>query len=225
MRTPTEGRTMRKQIQQILLLTVMTVGLSACAILNRDPRSGYAYDEVTSTGSLDLYQEKQAHVEADAREELGYGSRPLSDAERDSIETRIRLKRMESRLATKREKKQYYNVRSALRSDRERAYFLSLPTYEARDRWAQTRGLGNQEETYSDDVAKTIESNDIALGMSQKAVMQSWGDPDAVETAGNPIYGYERWKYNRYVTGNEGYQKEMRVVYFEGGRVVGWERP
>lgn len=207
-------------------LMMALLGLSACTLLSRDARSGYAGDDLdASAPPPDLYQQKRANVEAEAKEELGYGSRPMTDEERESVEARIRLKRMETRLATKREKKQYYNVRAGLRSDRERIYFLSLPTYEARERWAQTRGLGAKDEVYTDEVAKTIEGNDIALGMSQKAVMQSWGDPDAVEVAGNPLFGFERWKYNRYISGNEGYQKEMRLVYFEGGRVVGWERP
>jgi hypothetical protein len=209
---------------RLLLITAM-LGLSACAAISRSPNSGYSYDEYNQPERpMDLFEQKDASVESDAKEELGYGSRPLSDDERGAVESRVRLKRMEGKLETKREKKQYYGVRSALKSDRERIYFLSLPTYEARERWAQSRGLG-AEETYSDETAKVIESNDISLGMSQKAVMQSWGDPDAVEIAGNPLYGYERWKYNRYISGNEGYQKELRVVYFEGGRVVGWERP
>jgi hypothetical protein len=210
-----------------LVLVMACLGLSACAMLERNPRSGYYTEEARyeSTTTNDIYEQRQKNVENEAREELGMLGRGLGDDERSMVETRIRLKRAEQRLATRRDKKQYYNVRSALRSDRERLYFLSLPTYEARERWAQQRGLGAQDETYSDEVAKTIEGNDIALGMSQKAVMESWGDPDMVETAGNPLYGFERWKYNRYVSGNEGYQKELRVVYFEGGRVVGWERP
>lgn len=209
-----------------LILLIGFLGLSACAMFNRDPRSGYYESEETS-GSLasDIYAEKAKTIEGEAREELDLGNRPLSDEERLALENRLRLKRQEARLANRREKKQYYQLRSQLRSDRERMYFLSLPTYEARERWAANRGLSQKDETYSDEVAKVIESNDIALGMTQKAVTESWGDPDAVEVAGNPIYGYERWKYNRYVSGNEGYQKEMRVVYFEGGRVVGWERP
>ncbi len=209
------------------VLVISLLGLSACTSLTRNSRSGYAYDEYDSSSGPgpDLYQQKQMSVEEDAKEELGLGSRPMTDDERSAIENRIRLKRIEARLATKREKKQYYNVRAALRSDRERINFLSIPTYEARERWSQARGLVKADEVYTDEIAKTIESNDIALGMSQKAVMQSWGDPDAVEVAGNPIYGYERWRFNRYVSGGEGYQKEMRIVYFEGGQVVGWERP
>ncbi len=82
-----------------------------------------------------------------------------------------------------------------------------------RERWAPSRGLIAAKKPTPTIVRKTIESNDIALGMNQKAVTESWGDPDAVEVAGDPVYGFERWKYNRYVSGNDGYQKEMRIVY------------
>ncbi len=165
------------------------------------------------------------NVESEAREELGLLGRPLADSERRAVEDRIRLKRLESRLASKRERKQYFEVRASLQNDRERIAFLSLPTYEARARFAQTRGFGHESEATSEEVAKTIENNDIALGMSQKSVTESWGDPDIIESAGNAMYGFERWKYNRYISGDEGYKKELRVVYFEGGKVVGWERP
>jgi hypothetical protein len=68
-----------------------------------------------------------------------------------------------------------------------------------------------------------IEKNDVSVGMSQKAVTESWGDPDLVEVAGDPIYGNERWRYSRYISSNDGYNKQVRVIYFESGRVVGWE--
>ena len=208
------------------MIPLLMLGLSACAAIERNPRSGYQEDYTqASMAQTDIYQQRRETVESEAREELGMLGRGLGDDERAAVETRIRLKRQEGRLGTKREKKQYFNVRSALKSDRERLYFISLPTYEARERWAATRGLAQQDDVYSDEVAKTIETNDIALGMSQKAVMESWGDPDMVEVAGSQLYGFERWKYNRYISGHEGYQKELRVVYFEGGRVVGWERP
>lgn len=207
------------------VMLVSLLGLSACAMFERSGRSGYFSHEEESTTPVDLYQLKKQTVETEAREELDLLGRPLSDEERIALEGRIRLKRYESKLATQREKKQYYQIRAQLKSDRERMYFLSLPNYESRERWAMNRGLGQKDEAYTEDMAKTIETNDIALGMTQKAVTESWGDPDAVEVAGNAIYGYERWKYNRYVSGNDGYQKEMRIVYFEGGRVVGWERP
>jgi hypothetical protein len=204
----------------------MMLSLSACAIVERHPRSGYdSAGEGGSETDHDIYRMKALVSENEAREELGLMGRPLSENERTLVETRIRLKRQERRLSSRREKKQYFDLRSALRSDRERLAFLSLPTYEARERWASARGLKTSEESDSDDMTKAIESNDIALGMSSKAVTESWGDPDAVEVAGDPVYGFERWKYNRYVSGDEGYQKELRIVYFEGGRVVGWSGP
>ena len=207
-------------------IPLLCLGLSACALMDRSDRSGYAYDSSeTSSAPMDIYRSKAMDVENDAKEELGMLGRPLGDDERRAVETRIRLKRAEGRIATKREKKQYYEVRGHLKNDRERLAFLMLPTFEARNRFAQTRGFGNQTDGYPEDIAKTIEANDIALGMNQKAVTESWGDPDAVETAGNALYGFERWKYNRYVSGDEGYKKELRIVYFEAGRVVGWERP
>jgi len=207
-----------------LLLLVGFLGLSACAGLQRDSRTGYADDQETSIQVENIYKQKQANLINETREELGLQGRPLTDSERAAIEQRIRLKRAEARISTKREKKQYYQLRTALKNDRARLAFLTLPTFEARQRWAQSRGMGLNDEKYTDEMAQVIEANDIALGMSQKAVMESWGDPDAVETAGNELFGYERWRYNRYVSGNDGYQKEIRVVYFEGGQVVGWER-
>lgn len=68
-----------------------------------------------------------------------------------------------------------------------------------------------------------IETQDIAVGMPQDYVKRSWGDPMSVEVSGNPIYKNERWKYQKFVSAPEGYRKETRYVYFEGGRVVGWE--
>ncbi len=211
----------------MLLALIVTGGLSACGSLQRDAQSGYGMDHYQGLSGADSLYEQRAQKQAlDAREELGLAGRPLSDPEQRAVELRIKLTRLEGKLVTNREKKQYYNVRSGLGTDQDRIIFLSLPTFESRARWAQQRGLGlDSDEIFSEAIAKTIDANDIALGMSQKAVMQSWGDPDAVEVAGNALFGFERWKYNRYVSGDEGYQKEMRVVYFEGGRVVGWERP
>lgn len=207
---------------RIIALSATMLGLSACAVFERDPRTGYA-DTGYAAQVEDLYQERRQMKLNEVKEELGLEDKEMTDESRQAIEDRLRLKRLESKIGTRREKKQYFDMRSALKSDRERIYFLSLPTFEARQRWASARGIASQD-SFSDDVATIVEANDIALGMTQKAVVASWGDPDAVETAGNPMYGYERWKYNRYVSGNDGYQKELRIVYFEGGRVVGWER-
>ena len=204
------------------LIVAMVMGLSACASLfERDARSGYTYSGDATVN--DFYQERGHKAEADAREELGYNNRSLTDAERERLDERLRLHRMEEKLQSKRDRKQYYSVRNAMRGDRERINFLSLPNFEIKQKWLQTRGLLKEEENFPDSIARAIEANDIALGMTPKAVRESWGDPDLVETAGDPLYGYERWNYHRFIASNDGYQKELRSVFFEGGRVVGWE--
>ncbi len=209
-----------------LLILLPLLGLTACALLDRDPRSGYLDSgAIPGESARDLYVQRQKQNEMEAREELGLTSRTLSEDQASMVLNRMKLKRLEAGLKSESDKKQYFTVRSALGSDAERIRFLSLPGYESRARFVKARGLESPSEVVTPAHALLIETNDITLGMSQKAVTESWGDPDVVEIAGNPIYGYERWRYNRYVSGNEGYEKEQRVVYFEGGRVVGWERP
>ncbi len=68
-----------------------------------------------------------------------------------------------------------------------------------------------------------IANQDIFLGMSTRAVKASWGEPKLIEQAGNPSLGYQRWQYESYIPSVEGYVKELRIVYFENNRVVGWE--
>jgi hypothetical protein len=130
---------------------------------------------------------------------------------------------MESKLSTDRDKRQYYRIKGLMLDDKERAYYLALPTAEARERWAANRGFNAEQEGHSDETAALIEKNDVAVGMSQKAVLEAWGDPDIVEVAGNDVYCNERWRYSKYVSSNEGYQKVDKYLYFEACRLVGWE--
>lgn len=212
-------------IAYCLGVTVFISGLTACSFLQRHPESGYAdMDVETRWTSEKLLEEKRQYKENLAREEFGWSSsRPLSEAERQALEARLALHRLELQLQTDREKRQYYRYKGLMLNDQERIYFLRLPTVEARERWATGRGYNAEEDGYSDQIAEMIEKNDVTVGMSQKAVIESWGDPDIVEVAGNPIYGNERWRYSRYISSNEGYQKVDRYLYFEAGRLVGWE--
>jgi len=210
-------------IKLSLLLATLMLGLSACSLMQRSSDSGYYDSNEESKGVREFYSDRKAYEEDETRKELGLkNSIPLTEDDRSRLEARLALRRLESRLETNNEKRQYYKYKGLMRSDGERINFLRLPTMEARERFAQNRGL-RTDDAYSDAVASLIETQDIAVGMSQKAVMESWGDPDLVEVAGDPVFGNERWKYNHYASGNDGYQKEMRLVYFEAGRVVGWE--
>jgi outer membrane protein assembly factor BamE (lipoprotein component of BamABCDE complex) len=74
-----------------------------------------------------------------------------------------------------------------------------------------------------------VESNDIAsyyrpaerelpelfVGMKKDDVVRNWGRPARIEVAGDPSYQNERWAF--YFNG------KTKNVYFENGKVQGWE--
>lgn len=68
-----------------------------------------------------------------------------------------------------------------------------------------------------------VENQDIAIGMTQDLVRKAWGEPESIDVSGNRIYKNEKWKFSRTMTLGDGFKSEKRYVYFEGGRVVGWE--
>lgn len=63
---------------------------------------------------------------------------------------------------------------------------------------------------------------DVTLGMSSQQVYSVWGEPADIETAGDPRYGNQRWIYYLGLS-SPWSMRQARVVYFEQGRVVGWE--
>ncbi len=69
-------------------------------------------------------------------------------------------------------------------------------------------------------VRRAIQSQDLILGMSTSDVRFAWGEPRDVENAGHPRLGNQRWIYQTGLLGGLG---STRIVYFEGGKVVGWE--
>lgn len=200
--------------------------LSACTMLQRHPHSGYADYEISTTESNveQYYNDKKSYEKQQAMNELGVdSSRSLSENEAQKIHYRLRLKRLEDKLVTEKETKQYYGYKPMLRSDAERIHFLSIPTVGGRERYAQQLNLTKKFNDFDDNTLTLIEDNDIAIGMNQQAVRESWGDPDLVEVAGREVYGNQAWKYTKMVSSNDGYKKETRIIYFEAGRVVGWE--
>ena len=225
-RNSTPGTSLSIQFLPLRIFAVFAMtGLTACSLLQRHPESGYHYGDHSEHrwNSEKLEAENKAYQEALVREELGWEtSKPLSETEGQLLQERLTLKQLEQSIETLAEKKQYYRYKGVMENDKERIHFLRLPI-EAREGWATHRGYNAEEEGYSDEIAEVIENNDVAMGMSHKAVVESWGDPDAVEVAGNPIYGNQRWRYSRYISSNDGYQKVEKILYFESGRLVGWE--
>jgi hypothetical protein len=80
----------------------------------------------------------------------------------------------------------------------------------------------NEENDRQSRLLSAIAHQDIALGMDQSQVMDAWGSPRDVETAGSNSSGAERWLYYSGNSLNYGMDRP-RIVYFENGQVVGWE--
>jgi hypothetical protein len=156
--------------------------------------------------------------------ESGYRN---SDWKQDeSRETRPRktaLERAEQDLQGRFEREQYFKNRPYLKSDSERLEFLKLSSVEERERYLEKKGIDGSGSNNPPEIQSLIDINDITLGMTKQAVRDSWGEPELVEVAGNPLYGNERWHYDEQVSSAEGFRTEKRMVYFEAGKVVGWQ--
>ncbi len=214
----------------VYIFSVATIAsLSACALLERSPRSGYAsgsnYRSALVDEGLDYRDDRQAYFREQTVEEMGYANAPqLDESQQQALSMRMHLKEAERTIVGKKEREQYFRHKPLMQSDRERLEFLRIPTFEARNRWLAARGISAVNPHHPAEIQTLIEQNDVTLGMSRQAVRESWGEPELVEVAGNPIYGNERWKYLEEISSPEGYQTEARIIYFESGRVAGWEK-
>ncbi len=213
-------------LKYICLAALTITGLSACSSLdfNRSDESGYSENRATPSSAQEFYQSRRSQDWREARDELGISpNRELTENESAAINTRVELKAAEKTLRYDQEKRQYYSLKPFFHNDSERVAFLNLPSREARERWARSHNISTDESKFDGQTTGMIDINDVGRGMSRTAVKQSWGEPDAVEIAGNTIYGNERWKYTKQVSTDDGYKLETRIIYFESGRVVGWE--
>lgn len=210
-----------KKILILLSMTPIITGLTACSLLTSRPSE---YNSGLNESVQDYYKERKAYQYSKAREALGLNlNNEQSEKESTLLRDRVELNRLENRLLNSKEKNQYYTLKPYLESDFARIQFLKLPSIEARERWARQKGVSTNETKFDDSTTQLIEKNDVAQGMTRSAVEQSWGEPDLIEVAGNPIYGNERWRYTKLVPTEDGYKHEVRIIYFETARVVGWE--
>ena len=134
-----------------------------------------------------------------------------------------KIRELEKRLLTKQEKQMYSRLLPWFQDDEEKIAFLSQSSFEARQGWVQQSGILNRQTLVNSKYKKLIENQDIAIGMPNDLVKKSWGDPLQIEVSGNPLFKNEKWRYSRSVSSAEGFRQEKRIVYFENGKVVGWE--
>lgn len=208
-----------------LIIPITAVGLSACSMIqmDRSRSSGYAEGQDAASTVQDYYHQKRVSEVNGAKTELGLAdTAELADWQTAAVRTRLLLNRLEKAIPNEQDRRQYYALKPYFPSDRHRVEFLRLPTREARERYAAVRNIG-PETKFDNSTQKLIDDSDVAKGMSREAVKVSWGEPDAVETAGNPLHGNERWVYRKLMSTEDGYRQETRMIYFESGRVSGWE--
>ena len=79
-----------------------------------------------------------------------------------------------------------------------------------------------QREAEQDQESAAMRHGEIIPGMPMASVRSLWGDPVEVQFAGKPGLGHEKWTYFYGLSSNWG-MGTSRDVYFEDGRVVGWE--
>lgn len=207
---------------RVLLAALLSNLLLACTSMQRSSQSGYgnSYHETTTRySSASSYDSKTKQVAY----ELGKDPATLSPSDLIEIRNRQKLKELERTLISNKEREQYSKVLPWLRDDQEKIGFLSIPSLEGRQQWINKNNIWARTQVPQQEMKELIESQDVAIGMPQDYVRRSWGDPLSIESSGNPIYRNERWKYQRQVSTSQGYRNETRYVYFEGGRVVGWE--
>lgn len=211
------------QIFKTFFLVLTLLGLSACSMIQTHPdrirRSAWS-DEV----SLNPFEDRKQNLRKEALQELGLLGMTLTEDQQEVVKRRMYLKQLERSLKTNSERSQYYFYRPLLLGDSQKIAFLRQPTLEKRERWAQRRRIDPNKKSFSPQEKQAIDTNDIILGMSKKAVEESWGEPQSIEIAGSPLFGNERWYYSDYISSPDGYLLEKKLIYFEGGRVVGWEK-
>lgn len=155
--------------------------------------------------------------------ELGFNpEKGLSDEEKKQISSRYKVRSLERMLDSEKERRHYSKVLPYLLTDQEKVDYLSNPTMEGRQAWVIRNKIWSRSKV-DKEFLDVVDAQDLTLGMTQDLVKKSWGDPESVEFSGNPVYRNEKWRYLRDVPSPNGYKRERRFVFFEGGRVVGWE--
>ncbi len=188
---------------RLLMISALLIGQLSCVSMERSSQSGYVNYQPGDSSEVSVY-EKAINEQVRTRKK------------KSEIEV------LESSIRTGSEYDYYAEAKPVLKNERDRKEFLTQKSRNQQKRWLASRGI-SELSLYEPAVRQAIDEGDIALGMSKEGVLKSWGDPENVEVAGNPDYGSERWLYTHFEPSQEGYQTQQRMIYFERGKVVGWE--
>lgn len=224
---------MKKRNFHFIFFILLILHLCSCVHISRSTQSGYSdttNDKITSIYSGTNAEMSTQSIHNDKlmlklAAESGLKPEDLATPEGQmKFREALELKALEAQLTDEREKKQYYQNLPWLKDKQEQVEFLKQNGYFARQIWLREKGIGKRPTEIDKPTEDLIANKDIALGMPLEFVKRSWGNPDSVEIAGNSLFGNQRWKYKRYTPSPEGYRLQSRVIYFEGGKVAGWEQ-
>jgi hypothetical protein len=218
----TDKLNMTGKITAVAGLGILMLLTASCALIEtRRQQYNSPYGDIKQY--REFTTERSTLMRERAALELGldpYSS--LTPEQNVRIQKRILLQGLENKIATQAERTDYFNYKP-LMSDEECIEYLSLGTKDERQQWLQYKKVTTRDKETDEVLAEVIAKSDVSLGMTQNQVIQSWGDPELVEIAGNSLYKNERWQYTKFVPSYEGYKKQLRLLYFESGRLIGWE--
>lgn len=146
------------------------------------------------------------------------------DRER-SIKRELQAKEM---AMSPQEYQEYSQYGEHFKTPSEKIYFLNLTPSE-RDEYLESRRIAPIVSSKGRVPASIPSDSDIAsyyrptqrnlpelyIGMQKRDVLEKWGRPSRIDVAGDPRYENERWAF--YENG------KIKNVYFESGKVQGWE--
>lgn len=221
-----------------LILLASFVSFQGCSMLDHRDFSSemdFSYDEPMFAPNQDFmivagdtgrdsrtYEEIQGRTPATAKSAESY--RYDANLERE-------LRYLESKLSPD-EYEAHNEIKGKLGNVSQQIYYLQLKPHERRS-YLENLGISTDYIRTSSLVpnapvrniyasrsyasASYPQINDIMLGMRKNDVVQNWGKPDKMDIAGDPRMENERWAYER--------EGGTNYIYFESGRVGGWNRP
>lgn len=190
---------------RVFLITVACWGFIGCGLMEANSES---------KDQAKAFAQANAKAKASAKARALPARNPLVMA---------RLKSLENRIVSSKELEQYSKALPYMKAEDERIKFLELGGFEERQEWLRSQDFPSRPTETQAEMKDLVDTQDIALGMPQTLVKRSWGEPESIEVSGNPQFRNERWRYNTYVSTPDGYRTEKKIVYFEAGKVTGWE--
>lgn len=182
-------------------------------------RAHRSYDEIMDRTPQTEAERRRYKAKVSLRQELSAKEATLSDGEY------ARYQEYWDELNTTSKKIYYLDLKNdsdrkryiqALTGQRKQAYKNRTQRYLPNSRRPSSiRRSRNQVSTISLMELSGVKESAIGPGMSMDTVVGKWGGPERIDVAGRTGEGNERWTYYRH--------GRVRQIYFENGRVSGWD--